>query len=498
MRKGLLFVLMLIIASLCMGTAIGDDFNAKIRNLSDEAEVVALVKEYLAKTNDIDDLRNIQSVWLDIDQEACRAHFEALYRQNPKNDNYHYLWARALRDVAQTLSESRKLIKRSPKYYWGYRLLNATYNITLFNNKETSSPEYIYLQGELKKDRKLILESVKRFPEDSLKMQTLYYLYRYEDNLVEAKKLLLNLNQATITAFSPENLLEYSHKSKDTSVFATVFPLMLQIYSERGRIKSEDIENIYANSYLDLLFGLEDWAGFEAFFKANPQQADNRDNYEILISYHIKRGDHDRALDLIATLLREDRTDFRKLERNKDYNVFSTNPKWLKLKYEAKLKWDQDAGKRIQKALENDRKEVAFAWELPDKDGNIIRLKDQKGSIVILDFWATWCSPCRMAMPVIDDWMKKKMPDGVLVYSINVWEREPAKAKAFMEEKGYAMTLLYGSNDLSEKYGFTGIPFICVIDQEGNLRFFESGYSEDLADHLSIWVEALQKPQSEQ
>ncbi len=131
-------------------------------------------------------------------------------------------------------------------------------------------------------------------------------------------------------------------------------------------------------------------------------------------------------------------------------------------------------------------------WELPDANGNMVKLADQKGSIVILDFWATWCSPCQRAMPVLDNWMKKKMPAGVKVYSINVWEREPEQAKALFATKAFAMTLLMGTNDLAQSYDFDGIPFICVIDAEGKIRFEEKGFTDDLDEKLDTWVNALQ------
>ncbi|MDZ4120793.1 MAG: TlpA disulfide reductase family protein, partial [Candidatus Cloacimonadaceae bacterium] len=265
----------------------------------------------------------------------------------------------------------------------------------------------------------------------------------------------------------------------------------LDSWVQMRRISQDEIPETFTQYHLYIMQQIEDWGAVEQYFLENPSELDNRDRYELLISLNIARNNPERAMDYIATLLREDRTDFKSIEANKEWQKIASGEKWLRMMYEAKLKWDAEEGQRRALALSSDKSIPAYNWELPDIDGNKVKLSDLRGSIVILDFWATWCAPCRMAMPLIDEWMRKKMPAGVRVFSINVWERDPQKAKDFMREKAYAMTLLMGYNELAEHYGFDGIPFICVIDQQGNLRYVESGFSSDLDEKLSFWVEAL-------
>lgn len=130
-------------------------------------------------------------------------------------------------------------------------------------------------------------------------------------------------------------------------------------------------------------------------------------------------------------------------------------------------------------------------WVLPDAEGNLIKLSDYRGQIVILDFWATWCGPCQSAMPLIDDWMKTKMPSGVKVFSINVWEQDIEAAINYMTDNKFGMKLVFGKNETVADYGVEGIPYIVVIDQEGMVRFTEIGFSPDLKQKLTKWVNAL-------
>ena len=136
----------------------------------------------------------------------------------------------------------------------------------------------------------------------------------------------------------------------------------------------------------------------------------------------------------------------------------------------------------------------APAWTLRTVAGDSLSLADLRGQVLILDFWATWCGPCRMAMPVLDSWIDTKKPAGVRVFSVNVWEQTPAGAAAFMARNDYAMELLYGTDELAKAYGVDGIPYICAIDRAGKLRFEEKGYSPELGDKLALWAELLTRP----
>jgi len=134
----------------------------------------------------------------------------------------------------------------------------------------------------------------------------------------------------------------------------------------------------------------------------------------------------------------------------------------------------------------------AIDFTLKSLDGKTVKLSDLKGKIVILDFWATWCGPCKQAMPILNEWMNTKKGKDVKVFSINVWERDPSLVAPFMADNNYSMTLLYGYNDLSKEYGFSGIPYLCVIDKEGNICYEETGFTPELSENLSFWTEDLQ------
>jgi len=61
-------------------------------------------------------------------------------------------------------------------------------------------------------------------------------------------------------------------------------------------------------------------------------------------------------------------------------------------------------------------------WTLPDTSERMISLSDHRGSLVILDFWASWCGPCKESLSIIEDWLLTRKPEGLKVFSINIWE----------------------------------------------------------------------------
>jgi thiol-disulfide isomerase/thioredoxin len=133
-------------------------------------------------------------------------------------------------------------------------------------------------------------------------------------------------------------------------------------------------------------------------------------------------------------------------------------------------------------------------WTLSDATGKKVKLSELRGKVVVMDFWATWCGPCKRSMPDIDKFAREHASPDLLVFSVNVWERSPDVALEFWKQQNYAMTLLFGDRSLTTAYEVQGIPHLCVIDVDGVIRYSQAGYSPQLADYLVKWTEAARKP----
>jgi len=125
-------------------------------------------------------------------------------------------------------------------------------------------------------------------------------------------------------------------------------------------------------------------------------------------------------------------------------------------------------------------------FSLPNASGQTVRLADFKGKkSVVLDFWASWCGPCRMAMPKVNAVANALKDEPVAFYAVNLQETEDI-AKRFIEKNAITLPVLYDRDGtVARNYGVEGIPFLVVIDANGKVAWIHNGYSEDLEKTLT-------------
>ena len=168
----------------------------------------------------------------------------------------------------------------------------------------------------------------------------------------------------------------------------------------------------------------------------------------------------------------------------------------------------------LQKESANNRKESiqkqmisekAPLFTLKNLQGEDVSLAALKGKVVILDFWATWCGPCKNSFPAMQKAANKyKNNKNVTFLFIDTWEsaKDPQTAvKKFLDERGYDFNVLFDLKDATSKkceviesYGAKGIPAKYIVDKEGNIRFKLVGFSgsdEQAVDELSSMIDIL-------
>ncbi len=136
-------------------------------------------------------------------------------------------------------------------------------------------------------------------------------------------------------------------------------------------------------------------------------------------------------------------------------------------------------------------------FTLESLDGSKVTLSELKGNVVILDFWATWCGPCKMALPKLNEFAQwaKDNNKAVKVYAVDVWERtkgdETKRAVTeFWTSKGYVMpTLLDTGDETAKKYGFDSIPTTIVVGPDGKVFTIHVGFNPDMVEELKKNVE---------
>jgi thiol-disulfide isomerase/thioredoxin len=114
--------------------------------------------------------------------------------------------------------------------------------------------------------------------------------------------------------------------------------------------------------------------------------------------------------------------------------------------------------------------EQAFDFTLKNLEGRDVRLSDFRGKIVILDFWATWCGPCKMEIPHFKELYKEYRARGLEIVGIALDNQGARVVAPFVKQNAVEYVTLIGNQDAVSRYGnFTGIPTTFIIDPQGKI-----------------------------
>lgn len=115
---------------------------------------------------------------------------------------------------------------------------------------------------------------------------------------------------------------------------------------------------------------------------------------------------------------------------------------------------------------------------LPDLNGEKVDLRSFKGKIIVIEFWATWCGPCREAIPYLNELHRKYQKDGMVVIGISLDQGDPAKVRNFLKKLGVEYLNLMGDDTVWEAYNnieglglIRGIPTTFMVDRKGRICY---------------------------
>lgn len=137
--------------------------------------------------------------------------------------------------------------------------------------------------------------------------------------------------------------------------------------------------------------------------------------------------------------------------------------------------------------------EKAPNFTLKDLDGKSVTLAQLKGKVVFLDFWASWCPPCRRSIPAVEELYERYAKDPrVVVMGINV-ENDPNATRAFAEKNGMKYRILVDDGTASRAYRVSGIPAFFTISPDGAMGKKFVGFSGDMQNQWIAEIERLLK-----
>jgi thiol-disulfide isomerase/thioredoxin len=129
---------------------------------------------------------------------------------------------------------------------------------------------------------------------------------------------------------------------------------------------------------------------------------------------------------------------------------------------------------------------LAPTFALPSRGGDTVTLEKLKGQVVMINFWASWCGPCRTEMPLLDQMYKRYSSLGFTLLGVNV-ESDTKDAEKLLQQVPVSFPVLFDKeNKVSKLYEVNAMPSTVFIDRKGNVRYLHRGYKNgDEGEYLN-------------
>ena len=130
-------------------------------------------------------------------------------------------------------------------------------------------------------------------------------------------------------------------------------------------------------------------------------------------------------------------------------------------------------------------------FALKSSTGENLRLSEYRGDVVMINFWATWCGPCRQEMPLLDELYTRYQRVGFNLLGVNI-DDDSRRAMQMIEELGVNFPVLFDAKkEVSKLYEVDAMPVTVLVDREGNVRYVHHGYKPGYEDKYLDQVRSL-------
>lgn len=124
-------------------------------------------------------------------------------------------------------------------------------------------------------------------------------------------------------------------------------------------------------------------------------------------------------------------------------------------------------------------------------DGKNVTAKALKGKVVVLDFWATWCGPCKVELPILQKLYKKYGKDGLVIIGINI-DNEPDKLKGFLSKLGVTFPIAHDKGkEVTKRYEPEKMPSSFIIGRDGVVKHVHAGFNAEDEAKFEKEIKAL-------
>ena len=130
-------------------------------------------------------------------------------------------------------------------------------------------------------------------------------------------------------------------------------------------------------------------------------------------------------------------------------------------------------------------------FALKSSTGENLRLSEYRGDVVMINFWATWCGPCRQEMPLLDELYSRYQRVGFNLLGVNI-DDDSRRAMQMVDELGVKFPVLFDARkEVSKLYEVNAMPVTVIVDREGTVRYVHHGYKPGYEDKYLDQIRSL-------
>ena len=130
-------------------------------------------------------------------------------------------------------------------------------------------------------------------------------------------------------------------------------------------------------------------------------------------------------------------------------------------------------------------------FALKSSTGENMRLSEYRGDVVMINFWATWCGPCRQEMPLLDELYSRYQRVGFNLLGVNI-DDDSRRAMQMIEELGVNFPVLFDARkEVSKLYEVEAMPVTVIVDRAGTVRYIHHGYKPGYEDKYLDQIRSL-------
>ncbi len=477
----------------------------RMQTMESPEEAAEIFCDFVMNAPDMEFAHQLYGMWRANEPEAAEACLERMQEDDNMAGRVVYFRGAEKDSLVERIAYSRKIIDEQPELFEAYALMFDTYTTWLFSQSfgDTVDPsqagfrpeEIEQLDSGFQPDNAKMVKirdwkNAGKYVEPALKYMGYYAVYksRYDDafkHFTEAEKMgAAWVSYPHIAVIATRlNKLDKTHEYIAKSVNQWI---------QRGIITEAQRDRLTESITMYALVNGGAYKEAVEYITAREESMKQPDTLFKLAGLYNRKGNTDAVFATLDKAIEKGFNDLEALTMDEDLKSLHSDSRWTEMISKVQEAWDKGESDRKAQALAQKIDKEAPDWELQDVEGNTYKLSDYKGKkVVILDFWATWCSPCMMVLPDLNDWTKNYKPDDVVVFCVNTWERQPDRAKKLFSDNNYVMKLLMNGDQVSSAYGLRGVPYICVIDKEGKIRYELAGYTPDMKQYLNYWVNDL-------